>query len=150
MDGLLVATFPDEAAACEGVTARRELNAWGAIRLDRLAMITRQPDDALTLEHDENDCSPPSRTLAGIAAGALTGLLAGVPGFVVGAGVGGLIGRRPAHTLRKNEFLSDVAKTLAPGACAIVVEANEVIVSPVDDRMHVLGGVISRAPHQSR
>jgi uncharacterized membrane protein len=152
MDGLLVMTFRDKAAAREGVTALRELNGQGAIQLDRLAMIAIQADGALTMEHEEDDFPPPSRTLAGTAAGGLIGLLAGPRGFAVGAGVGGLIGLMgDVRTTRADkELLSDVAKTLAPGVFAIVVEASELIVNAVDERIRALGGAVFRSPHLPR
>jgi uncharacterized membrane protein len=94
----------------------------------------------------DDDFPPPSRTLAGTALGSLEGLLAGLPGFAIGAGVGGLIGLigdvRTAHVDRK--VLSDVAAALVPGAYGVIAEARDESAKQVDDRIHALGGTIFR------
>ena len=146
MDELLVVIFRDKNAARRGVTALHELEREGAIRLDRVAVITRDAAGALSTTHVEDDFPPPSRTLAGTAMGSLIGLIAGLPGFAVGAGLGGLIGligdARTAHV--DSEVLSGVATALVSGTYGLVVEAREESVKQVDDRMQALGGTIFR------
>lgn len=148
MDKVLVVTFPDKKAAREGVTAMHELNGQGAIRLDRLAVITKDSAGVLSIVSEEDDFPPPSRTLAGSAVGSLIGLLGGLPGFAIGAGLGGLIGLLGDMRTRHfdKDFLNGVATAVVPGAYAVVAEVYEDSVKPVDARMQALGGAVLREP----
>jgi uncharacterized membrane protein len=148
MDELLVVTFADEKAARAGVAALRQLNRDGRLRLDRLAVVTKDADGKLSTPRADDDFPPPSRTLAGTAIGGLIVLLAGLPGFAVGAALGGLIGL--AGDVRRNhvdgKVLSEVATALVPGAHGVIAEAREESMKQVDDRMQALGGKIFRVP----
>jgi uncharacterized membrane protein len=148
VDTLLVITFRDKSAAREAVTALRELNRYAVIRLDRLAVVTKDATGELSAPRLDDDFPPPSRTLAGTALGSLIGLLAGLPGFVVGASLGGLIGligdARTTHV--DSKVLSDIATALVPGAYGVIAEVREESAKQVDDRMQALGGTIFRVP----
>ena len=146
MDTILVVTFVDQSAARAGVMALHDLSREGVIRLDRLAVITKDAAGVLSRAYFEDDFPPPSRTLAGTALGSLIGLLAGLPGFAIGAGLGGLIGligdARMVHA--DHAVLSEVATALIPGAYAVLAEAREQSTKQVDDRMQALGGTAFR------
>lgn len=146
MDKVLVVSFSDKKAAFAGVAALHELNGQGAIRLDRLIVITKDSAGVLSTESTEDDFAPPSRTLAGSAVGSLIGLLGGLPGFAVGAGLGALIGLvgdlRTQHF--DSDFVNGIATALVPGAHAVIAEVHEESVKPVDARMQALGGVTFR------
>jgi uncharacterized membrane protein len=148
MDKLLVVTFRDDKTAYEGVTALHQLSGTGALRLDRLAVITRNAAGVLSTESTEDDFAPPARTLAGTVLGGLIGSLGGMPGCALGAGLGGITGLvADLRAIRGDvDSLNHVAKALAPGAYAIVAEAHEVSVKSVDVRMRALGGTVNRTP----
>jgi DNA anti-recombination protein RmuC len=82
--------------------------------------------------------------------GSLVGLLAGPVGVGVGAIVGssaGAIGDLNIADVNL-DFVQEVADALTPGLFALIVDANEEWVTPVDTRMETLGGVVFRTERQ--
>jgi paraquat-inducible protein B len=84
--------------------------------------------------------------LFGLFTGSLVGLLGGPVGLAVGASAGTLTGSLfdLARIGVTEDFLAEVSQNLTPGKLAVVADANEEWVTPVDTRMEALGGVVFR------
>ena len=78
--------------------------------------------------------------------GSLIGIFAGPAGMAVGESLGGLAG--VVFDLNKSgvdmTFLDDVSKILTAGKVAILADVEESWTTPVDTRLHALGGIVFR------
>jgi len=144
MDNLAAVVFRDEKSAYEGVSALRALDSQASIALNRMAVIKKNADGTVVTERE---FPPRSGTLAGTAIGSLVGLLGCGPiGFAFGAGIGAFIGAVSDLVTSEvdMDFLSDVAGALIPGTYALLADIDEEWVTPLDERMESLGGVVFR------
>jgi uncharacterized membrane protein len=143
MDNLVAVVFGDEKSAGEGISALNALDSQASIAVNRMAVIKRNADGTVVTERE---FPPPAGTLAGTAIGSLIGILGGPISFAFGAGTGALIGAvRDLVTSQVDvDFLSDVAVALIPGTYAILGDIDEEWVTPLDERMEGLGGVVFR------
>lgn len=146
MDKLVVVIFRDEKSAYEGLSALHALDAEASIALNRLAVIRKSPQGEVATERVDDDFPPPSGTLAGTAIGSLIGILGGPLGFALGAGAGGMVGliRDPFSTQIDIDFVADVTRALTPGHYAVLADVDEEWITPLDERMEDLGGVVFR------
>jgi uncharacterized membrane protein len=137
--------FPDEAKADEGSRVLKDLHAEGSIALSGMAVVVKDATGTLSVKKSVDE-----RPL-GMAAGALIGGLAGLPGgpvgIVIGATGGALVGRA-ADLIDLGDltnFFDKVARELPPGNTAVVAEVTEHSgTSLCETRMQAIGGIIVR------
>lgn len=145
MDRFVVAVFPDETKAYEGVHAMRELHAEGSLSLYATVVVGRDAKGEIAVK-SRDDVGP-----LGLGVGALTGGLIGIIGGPVGAAVGfaagGLAGSFGdiAHFEVSDDFLETVKNSLTPGKFAVIAEVEETWATPLDTRLEALGAVVTRA-----
>jgi uncharacterized membrane protein len=144
MNKMLVAVFDREAAAFEGLSALKDLHRDGDITLYSSAVIAK--DKSGKIEVKQAADSGPAGTGVGLLTGALIGIFGGPAGIAVGASLGGLAGL--VYDASKSgvdfTFLDDVSKTLTAGKFAVLAEVEESWTTPVDTRLHKLGGIVFR------
>jgi uncharacterized membrane protein len=144
MEKMLVVIFENELKAYDGFKALKELDSEGSISLHSEAVIKKNADKTITVKQEDDDF--PIRTIGGTAVGALIGLLGGPIGFAAGAVVGTFAGsiwdmnRAGVNA----DFLDEVSDKLTAGKWAVVADASEDWVTPIDARMAALGGTVFR------
>src|SRR5271166_2257777 len=144
MDKMLVAVFETESSAFEGLDALRDLHGSGDITLYASAVVVK--DKAGKFDVRQTADEGPVGTAVGLVTGSLIGILGGPAGLALGASLGGLTGM--LFDLDSSGvgagFLDEVSKALSPGKAAVLAEIEESWTTPVDTRLHKLGGVILR------
>ena len=148
MERLLAVVFNNEAGAYEGLQAINELDDEGSITAYAAQVIQKGPDGRVSAKKTEG--SFPLQTTKGVLLGSLVGVLGGPVGVAVGAAAGasaGAIGDLNIADLNV-DFVNEVSTALTPGKVALVVDANEDWVTPVDTRMETLGGTVFRTARQ--
>jgi len=144
MNKMLVAVFETEPTAFEGLSALRDLHRDGDITLYASAVMAKDKAGKIDVKQRADD--GPVGTAVGLLTGSLIGILGGPAGVAAGASLGGLTGF--LFDLDQSgidaTFLDDVSKTLTPGKAAVVAEVEESWTTPVDTRLHKLGGIVFR------
>ena len=144
MTKMLVAVFDSEAAAFEGLSALKELHRDGDISLYSSAVIAKDKNGKVDLRQEADP--GPVGTAVGLLSGSLLGLFGGPAGVAVGASIGGLAGL--VFDVDKSgvdvTFLDDVSKALTGGKFAVLAEIEESWTTPIDSRLHKLGGIVFR------
>jgi len=144
MERMLVVVFENELKAYDGFKELAALDSEGSISVHSEAVIKKNDDGTITIKQEKDDF--PIRTVGGTAIGALIGLLGGPIGLAVGAAAGTFAGavwdmdRAGVNA----DFLNEVSAKLTPGKWAVVADVSEEWVTPVDDRMTLLGGTVFR------
>ena len=144
MDRVLVMVFPTEADAYRGTTILRELDEDGSITLYSAAVIAKGSDGSVSVKRAADE--GPAGTAVGLLTGSLLGLFAGPIGLAVAAGAGTLGGLLYdlARVGVNDTFIDEASRQLQPGKVAVVAEAWEEWVTPVDTRIGELGGIVLR------
>jgi uncharacterized membrane protein len=144
MDKILVVVFDSESKAYEGSLALQELQNEGSLNLYAKAVIARDANGKVTVKQT-GDMGPVG-TAVGLLTGSLLGLLGGPVGVAIGVGVGmsGGMLYDLAQLGVGEDYLNEVGKFLLPGKAAVVAEAWEDWMLPVDTKMEALGGVVFR------
>ncbi len=145
MDKILVVVFDSESKAYEGSQALQELQNEGSINLYAKAVIAKDATGKVTVKQS-GDMGPVG-TAVGLLTGSLIGLLGGPVGVAIGVTVGTSGGM--LYDLAQlgvgEDYLDEVGKSLLPGKAAVVAEAWEEWMLPVDNKMEALGGVVFRS-----
>lgn len=140
----IVAVFNSADDAFKGLTAFKDLHNNADITLYASTVLTKNATG--NLEVVQADDSGPVSTTIGLFTGALIGVLAGPIGVGIGALAGSTIGF--LYDLYSSDiddaFINEVSKALVSGKFAVVVEADESWTTPVDNRIHELGGLVFR------
>ncbi len=146
MDKMIVIAFDNEDNAYQGARALTELHGEGSIALYAVAVVAKDAEGKVTVKQAADE--GPMSTAVGMLVGAMVGLIGGPVGVVIGMSTGALVGSiDDLHSIGVDgEFLRDIDKELAPGKVAVVAEAAEQWVTPLDSRMEALGGVVLRRP----
>ncbi len=144
MERMLVVVFNGDAKAYEASRALTQLDIEGSITIHGEAVIKKNGAGVVTVEQSQSDL--PIRTVGGTAIGALIGLLGGPVGAGIGAAAGLLAGTVGDLTVAgvDADYLDDISAALTPGKSALVADISEEWITPVDDRMEALGGVVYR------
>jgi len=144
MDNFIVAIFPDESKAYQGVRELKALHQEGSLTLYGTTVVARDAKGALEIK-DRSDRDPWG-TAVGSLVGALFGALGGPAGAIMGAAGGGLLGGTGdvIHYEVSNEFLEAIERELAPGKVAIAAEVAEDWIAPLNSRMEALGAKVIR------
>jgi len=144
MDKMIVTVFDTENQAYEGGRALKAMHDEGSIVLYAMAVITKDSNGKVAVKQAADQ--GPMGTVLGMATGGLIGLLGGPAGVALGAAAGTLGGSLVdlANVGVGADFLDEVSQYLGPGRAAVVAEAEEQWVIPVDTRMEELGGTVFR------
>lgn len=142
MERMLVAVFDSEADAYDGFRALQKLENEGTIAVYISRIVTRRDDGEIAVRNTEDPL--PQATLGATALGTLLGLLGGPVGVAVGAATGLALGAATdrAHARLNREFVSEVARTLAPGTTALVAELDEESADLAGARLKDLGAIV--------
>jgi len=126
------------------LSALRDLHREGDITLYASAVMVKDNTGTINVKQEADD--GPVGTAVGLLTGSLIGILGGPAGLAVGASLGGLTGF--LFDLDQSgigaTFLEDVSNTLTPGKAAVVAEVEESWTTPVNTRVHQLGGIVFR------
>jgi uncharacterized membrane protein len=144
MNKMIVTVFNNEKSAYEALRALTALHNEGSLTLHAAAVVAKDAQGRVSVK--EADDQGPAGTFFGLVTGSLIGLLAGPVGLAVGATAGTVTGSiYDLATLGIGEdFLAEVSQNLTPGKVAVVADADEEWVTPLDTRMDTLGGVVFR------
>lgn len=144
MDRMLVVVFDNEDKAIEGSHFLRELDRNGFIAVYDAAIVVKNANGNTSARRSGEH--RPVGTLEGLAVGSLIGLLGGPVGVAVGFTGGTLIGALSdfENVRVGSDFIADAAKELVPGKAALVAEIEEEVITPLDEGMESLGGLVLR------
>jgi uncharacterized membrane protein len=144
MNKMIVTIFENEKSAYEGLKALKELHGEGSLTLHSAVVIAKDANGQVSAKQVESQ--GPAGTIFGLAVGSLIGLLAGPAGVALGATAGTMTGAFVdlAALGVGQDFLTEVSQTLTPGKAAVVADADEEWVTPLDSRMQPLGGTVLR------
>jgi uncharacterized membrane protein len=144
MSKFITVVFPTEAKAYDGTRAFKELHSEGSLTVYSMAVIAMESNGKLSVKQAADE--GPLGTGVGVLVGGLTGMLAGPVGAAVGMSTGGLMGGMSDifNSGVRSDFVTAVSEKLTPGKYAVIAEADEDWVTPVDTRMEALGGVVIR------
>ena len=137
---LIIAAFDDEMGA-DGA-----LKALKASREDKLvgvqAAVSMHKDERAQIHFKDVGLSPAKGAVAGVALGAVVGILTGGTGLAlgaIGALVGGIAGKRKQESGFPAERLNQVAATLAQGSSAILIVMEPGWVVVLEEELELLG-----------
>ena len=144
MDKMVVIAFDNEDKAYEATRALKELHGEGSLALYAMAVVAKDADGKVTVKEAADE--GPLGTAVGMLVGTMVGLIAGPTGAAVGLTTGALLGATAdlAKAGVDGNFLEEVDGALEPGKVAVVAEAAENWVTPLDSRMEEIGGVVLR------
>lgn len=144
MSTYVVATFPSEAKAYEGVRALLELDDDGSITMYDTIVVHRDATGQLELKQPST--AGLGRTGIGAVVGGLLGLFGGPVGAAVGVAAGTLAGGSTAVLLDEvsDEFVDDISGQMSPDTYGVFAEVSEQWTAPIDTRMQGLGGKVLR------
>jgi uncharacterized membrane protein len=144
MHKIIVSVFDSEPSAFQGLTALKELHHDGDITLYATSVVKKADNGWVSVV--QSDDSGPVGLLAGLVGGGLVGLLGGPVGVAIGAYAGTLGGALfdMFNAGVGMDFINEVAAEMAPGKVAVVADADETWVTPVETRMGALGATTFR------
>ncbi|CAN5605226.1 hypothetical protein BH11PSE7_BH11PSE7_17760 [soil metagenome] len=146
MNKMLVAVFDTDKAADAGLNALRKLHTQGDITLYSASVIARDADGKISVKAAMGQGL--ESTSAGLAVGALIGLLGGPVGMAVGALTGTVVGAVRDFWLAgvDLDFVEQAAAFLKPGKMAVVAEIEEEWVTPLNSAIEAANGTVFRRP----
>jgi uncharacterized membrane protein len=144
MDKFIVAVFPDESSAYDGLRRLKSLHEARSIALYGWAVLKKDADGKVSVK--ETGDQDVGNTVIGALTGGLVGVLGGPVGALMGLSVGALAGS--FGDLRdldiEEAFLDQVSDQLKPGRSAVVAEIFETWVTPLDVEIEAAGGTVLR------
>ncbi len=144
MEKMIVVVFDNEPRALEGLQILRDLDSEGDISLYEAEVVAKEPTGLVRVIDSADKVTVPM-IVGATAVGALVGLVGGPVGAIVGATGGALIGSvSDIDAGLTEEFVSDVTKALTPGKVAVIADIAEELVTPLDERMEKIRGVVFR------
>jgi uncharacterized membrane protein len=138
-------SFDPDNNAYAALTALKELDAQGQLRLESAAVIARTDDGQIVVKDNVG-----SVDYAGAASGGILGLLIGILGGPLGVLIGGTYGLMVGSLLdldeaeRSDSALSQMSASARPGRTALLAEVDEQSPEVVDAAMEPLGGSVLR------
>jgi uncharacterized membrane protein len=143
---LIVAAFDEETGAQEALKTLKESREEKLVGIQ--AAVTMHKDRADQLRFKDVGLTPGRGALAGVALGAVVGILTGGTGLALGALgalVGGLVGRKKRDSRFSTDRLNQVAASLAPGSSALVVVMEPGWVVVLEEELALLGADVLTA-----
>jgi len=144
-ENVVVVDFTDDESAYGALTALKELDSQGQIKVVEAAVVTRGDDGHIQTKDQVGDDD-----LAGTASGGIVGLLIGILGGPLGVLLGGATGLMigslydMADADDTDSVLSDVSKTVQTGHNALLAQVVEQSPEVVDTAMARLSGTVVR------
>ena len=144
MSEFVVVAFPNEKMAYQGLHALAELHEQGGITLYSHAVIQRGEDGSASVKEKQSEA--PADTGMGALLGGIVGMFGGPAGMAIGISAGAALGaaRGLLNLGLSDKFLTKISTELSPGRTAVVAEVSEEWVTPLDNRMEAIGGVVMR------
>jgi len=152
MRSYIAVVFDDKGKAYKGLHALWELDDEGLVTVHGTTVVHRDERGAYTV--DTKETHPALATAVGVGVGALLGAFAGpagsaagvAAGAALGATTGGVVGLARDLVRADNRDQVAAAARLVVGyrQSALIADVSEDSTSPVDARMHSLGGTIHR------
>ncbi len=152
MRNYVAVVFDGTDKAYEGLHALWQLDDEGAITVHGTTVVHRSRWGGFQV--DAKDTHPALATAAGVGIGALLGALAGPAGAAIGAAKGAAIGAATGGTVgavtdlsradTRDQSRAEASWVLGAGQSAVIAEVSEDSTSPIDTRMHTLGGTVYR------
>ena len=146
-ENVVVVDFTDDESAYGALTALKELDSQGQIKVVEAAVVTRGDDGHIQTKDQVGDDD-----LAGTASGGIVGLLIGILGGPLGVLLGGATGLMigslydMADADDTDSVLSEVSKTVQAGRNAVLAQVVEQSPEVVDTAMERLSGTVVRRP----
>ncbi|MFC2015614.1 DUF1269 domain-containing protein [Chloroflexota bacterium] len=137
---LIIATFDAEAGAEEALKELKESQDEELIGIQ--AAVALHKDVKGQIHFKDVGLTPAKGAVAGVALGAVVGILTGGTGLAlgaIGALVGGIAGKRKQESGFPAERLNQVAATLAPGSSAILIVMEPGWVVVLEEELELLG-----------
>ncbi len=155
MRNYVAVIFKDPGKAYKALHALWELDGVGEITVHGTGVVHR--DRSGEFQVDTKETHPALATAVGVGVGALLGALAGPAGAAVGAAGGAAVGAASGGVVglgvdlsradTRDEAAGETRLVLGAGQSAVIADVSEDWTSPIDTRMHELGGVVHRRPH---
>lgn len=148
MRNYLAIVFNDIGHAYDGLHTLWLLDDDGEVTVHGTTVVHR---DRLGQFHvDTKETRPAFATAVGVGVGAMLGLLAGPVGAAAGAGIGAAVGGTLGivedldRADLRGQAAAETRLMLAVGQSAIIADVSEEWTTPIDRRMHALGGQVHR------
>jgi uncharacterized membrane protein len=144
---VISASFDPDNNAYAALTALKELDSQGRLRLEAAAVVVRDADGQLLVKEQVG-----SNEFQGTVGGGLLGLLIGVIGGPLGVLIGGTYGLLVGSLLDLDEVehsesvLGELSASVTPGRTALLVQVTEQSPEVVDSALARLGGTVLRRP----
>lgn len=144
MTKFIFVSFPNEAKAYMGTRALQALHAEGSLTLYGMSVVEKGQDGKFSVKQESE--RGPLGIAVGSVVGGLVGLVGGPIGIALGVGGGALLGRLNdlSNLGVSRQFIDSVSTDLMPGNLALVAEVSEEWVTPLNERMKALGGIVHR------
>ena len=152
MRNYIAVVFNDTRKAYEGLHALWQLDDATEVTVHGTAVVHR--DSLGQVQVDTKETHPGLGTAVGVGMGALLGALAGPAGAAVGAAGGAAIGAATGGVVggavdlsrsdTRHQAVTETRFVLGDGQSAVIADVSEDWTSPIDTRMHNLGGVVYR------
>jgi uncharacterized membrane protein len=145
MENVLAVNFDDDSKAYAALTALKQLDEQGQLRLGGAAVVVRHEDGRIETKDEVGDPQF-AGTVTGGTVGLIIGVLGGPLGILIGGYTGLLVGSFAdmAEADDTESALSDVAHSVQPGHPALIGVATEQSPEVVDAAMSTLGGTVMR------
>lgn len=152
-DRVVVASFPESAAARRGMSELRRLEDEGVLTVWEAAVIGRDEEGSWHTVDEEDKRLPVSGARGGGLAGAVVGLVGGPAGVMLGGAAGAdpgtTVDRDPADQAGQAGQQEETFPMLVPaGTVAVVAQVNEPDPSAFDTAVSGLGGRVHRLTHE--
>jgi uncharacterized membrane protein len=137
---LIIAAFDDEKGAEEAFKALKASREEDLVGVQ--AAVSMHKDEKAQIHFKDVGLNPAKGAVAGVALGAVVGILTGGTGLAlgaVGALVGGIAGKRKQESGLPAERLNQVAATLAPGSSALLIVMEPGWVVVLEGELGLLG-----------
>jgi uncharacterized membrane protein len=147
IDNVVVVRFTEPSKAYQALSVLRQSSDEGRIALSSAAVVERTAEGGLRIPEGTDNIG-----LIGTASGSLIGMLVGVLGgpigVLVGWGAGALIGGAfdVDRTVKSDEALTALGRTIPPASMAVIASVTEPAVEVIDGEMAKLGGEVTRRP----
>ena len=144
---VISASFDPDTNAYAALTALKELDSQGRLRLEAAAVVVRDVDGHLVVKEQVG-----SNEFEGAAGGGLLGLLIGVIGGPLGVLIGGTYGLLVGSLVDLDEVehsesvLGELSASVTSGRTALLAQVTEQSPEVVDSAVARLGGTVLRRP----
>ncbi|MDA0162644.1 DUF1269 domain-containing protein [Solirubrobacter ginsenosidimutans] len=146
-DNVISVSFDSDSNAYEALSALKELDGQGRLRIEAAAVVVRD-DDGQILVKDRAGSGQYAGAASGGTLGVLLGILGGPLGVLIGGTYGLLVGSLfdLDEAERTESALSEISTSVRPRHTALLADVTEQSPDVVDTAMARLGGSVLRRP----